>query len=245
MDTHKIKDKILITGEITLLTGMHIGASNDFSPIGAVDSVVVRDPLTRRPIIPGSSLKGKMRTLLAKSEGNGLILNDVKEDSIETCRLFGISEHKNKSIGHVEARLQFYDLFMKEKSVEELKDKTDLYLTEIKFENTINRKTAVANPRQQERVPAGATFEFKLIYNLEQSENNASEIETDFSNLAKALKLLQVDYLGGSGSRGYGKVAVSNLQAKALNINGDSQPFSTEPLLNILKGAEEFGLLPA
>jgi CRISPR-associated protein Csm3 len=59
--------KLLIKGEIEVVTGLHIGGSSSYSAIGAVDSPVVRDSVTGNPIIPGSSLKGKMRALLQKN----------------------------------------------------------------------------------------------------------------------------------------------------------------------------------
>jgi CRISPR-associated protein Csm3 len=201
-------DKLKITGKLTLLTGMHIGASNDFAPIGAVDSIVVRDPLKSEPIIPGSSLKGKMRTLLAKATTKGAVLSECNDDEEPIKRLFGASRPV------IQSRLQFYDLFMEEDSVENLKNKTDLYLTEIKFENVIDRLTAVANPRQLERVPAGAEFGFVLVYNLE----NLEEVEEDFENISTALKLLHMDYIGGSGTRGYGKVKISDLTIEPMGL---------------------------
>jgi CRISPR-associated protein Csm3 len=194
-------DKLIIKGTLKLLTGMHIGSANDFAPIGAVDSIVVRDPMTARPIIPGSSLKGKMRTLLAKANSKELFLNDIKDDIPSVKRLFGSSNPV------ISSRLQFCDLFMSKKTVDNLKDKTDLYLTEIKFENTINRIDAVANPRQLERVPAGSEFEFVLVYNLE----NLDEAEEDFENISNAIKLLHMDYIGGNGTRGYGKIKISDI----------------------------------
>ena len=60
--------KLEIKGTIELVTGMHIGGSSAFAAIGAVDSPVVRDTLSDLPMIPGSSLKGKIRTLLAKKK---------------------------------------------------------------------------------------------------------------------------------------------------------------------------------
>jgi CRISPR-associated protein Csm3 len=100
---------------------------------------------------------------------------------------------------------------MTEESVERLKKiDTDLYLTEIKFENTINRLTAVANPRQLERVPAGAEFTFKLVYNVEKPE----ELEEDIMHLGYGIALLEDDYLGGHGSRGYGRIEISELKVE-------------------------------
>lgn len=215
-------DKLVIRGTLTLLTGMHIGASNDFAPIGAVDSIVVRDPMTSKPIIPGSSIKGKMRTLLAKASSDGPFLNDIKNDSDIIKRLFGSSDPV------ISSRLQFCDLIMSEKSKDELKNKTDLYLTEIKFENTINRTDAVANPRQLERVPAGSEFEFVLVYNLE----NENEAEEDFENISTVIKLLHMDYIGGSGTRGYGKVKISDISIEAQGLT--NKPYDSD-LINKLE----------
>jgi CRISPR-associated protein Csm3 len=198
--------KLVFNGELRLKTGMHIGASKDFSSIGAVDTVVVRDPLTKRPYIPGSSLKGKMRYLLARVYARDGQLKEIKHEELRLQRLFGSSGDKI-----LLSRLQFYDLFMTEESVERLKKiDTDLYLTEIKFENTINRLTAVANPRQLERVPAGAEFTFKLVYNVEKPE----ELEEDIMHLGYGIALLEDDYLGGHGSRGYGRIEISELKVE-------------------------------
>ena len=240
-----LKDKLIITGEITLVTGMHIGASNDFSPIGAVDSVVVRDPLTRQPIIPGSSLKGKMRTLLARTElkKESPILGKIEDDSLPISRLFGTSDNKDKSKSMLPARLQFYDLFIMDESKKAFEDKTDLYLTEIKFENTINRTTSVANPRQIERVPAGMKFRLNLVYNLESLEEGSNEVAEDFENIARAFKLLQMDYIGGSGTRGYGRLKLTEIKVKAANILANEKPFDTAKIGEILKGAENLALL--
>lgn len=230
----KLTDKLIIKGELTLLTGMHIGASNDFAPIGAVDSVVVRNPIDKRPIIPGSSIKGKMRTLLAKADykESGDYLNSIDKDSDIIKRLFGATKPNI-----ISSRLQFCDLFMSEDTVDKLSNKTDLYLTEIKFENDINRTTAVANPRQLERVPAGSVFEFNLIYNVEDD----GQVLEDFKNISKAICLLQLDYIGGSGTRGYGKVKFSNLSVKKQNINGENN-INEKELEDILKESEGYVL---
>jgi CRISPR-associated protein Csm3 len=227
-------DKLKITGKLTLLTGMHIGASNDFAPIGAVDSIVVRDPLKSEPIIPGSSLKGKMRTLLAKALTSEDVLKTCNNDDDSIKRLFGASQPV------IQSRLQFYDLFMEEDSVENLKNKTDLYLTEIKFENVIDRLTAVANPRQLERVPAGAEFGFVLVYNLE----NLEEVEEDFENISTALKLLHMDYIGGSGTRGYGKVKISDLTIEPMGLTDKN--YSNEIIAKLeqkLNECEDYDIL--
>lgn len=192
--------KLVIEGTIVLKTGMHIGGSSDFSAIGAVDSPVVRDTLTRLPLIPGSSLKGKMRYLLAKELNNGILLNEPNNDQDEILRLFGSSE-KDKIR---RARLKFNDI--KLSNLAELKT-FNVSSTEVKFENTIDRKTAVANPRQIERVIAGSKFDFEIFYNLD----DIKEVEKDFENIKQGFDLLEFDYLGGHGTRGSGRIAFENL----------------------------------
>lgn len=196
--------KVVITGKLKVLTGMHIGGSSDYSGIGAVDSVVVRDVMTRTPYIPGSSLKGKLRYLTARCMSDNGVMKAVDKEAEGIKRLYG-SGGKDIQL----SRLQFYDLFINGESIEKLKKvDTGLYLTEIKFENTINRVTAVANPRQIERVPAGTVFDFKLVYNIEKQ----AEMKEDLMRLKAAMELLEMDYLGGHGTRGYGRVAFAELK---------------------------------
>lgn len=223
-----LKGKLIINATLRLVTGLHIGAAKDFAPIGAVDSPFIRDALTNQPIIPGSSLKGKMRTLLAKVRADGYVLNSIDQDAEVIQRLFG-STAKNEARA---ARLQFYDIFLTEDSYNRL-TKTDLdtYIGEIKFENNISRATAVATPRQIERVPAGAEFAFKLIYNIENEE----EIAEDLAAIREGLELLQFDYLGGSGSRGYGKISFKNFILEEKNF-GKPQTIDCEQIKQELEG---------
>lgn len=196
MDT--LKGKLLIKGTIKLITGLHIGTSGDFSAIGAVDTIIIRDSVTNRPMIPGSSIKGKMRYLLARTKYNtSLELKDIKREDNCIKRLFGSSDPV------ITSRLQFQDILLSDKSIEKLKDaEFDLPYTEIKYENTIDRATGIANPRQQERVPAGSEFDFKIVYNIEKLE----EINEDMQNILLMIDILEDDYLGGHGTRGYGRV---------------------------------------
>jgi CRISPR-associated protein Csm3 len=223
--------KILIKSKMTVLTGMHIGGSSGFSAIGAVDSVVVRDALTGEPMLPGSSLKGKMRSLLAKAIKNDFITQECAKDPIELKRLFGTAGDTSQNENPKGARLQFADAFLL--NADSLKQRGGM--TEIKFENTINRITSIANPRQIERVVRGAEFAIRMVYDME----NPEEIKEDFENIAKALKLVSMDYLGGHGSRGYGKVMFSDIEIEV--ISGQC-PEDAGTLLNILKGVEEYGI---
>lgn len=201
--------KIQITGEIEVITGMHIGGSSQFSAIGAVDSPVIRDKFSDLPIIPGSSLKGKLRSLMAKYYSDTYKMTDQYNDDPQVVlRLFGNSK-KEKS-EHCNSRLLFTDMILQ--NMDELKTQDIYSATEVKFENSINRVTSVANPRQIERVIRGSKFNLDLIYNIENEE----EIQEDFRALKEGIRLLEFDYLGGNGSRGYGKIQFKNLQAKGV-----------------------------
>lgn len=223
--------KILIRCRMTVLTGMHIGGSSAFSAIGAVDSPVIRDALTGQPMLPGSSLKGKMRTLLAKAIRNDYITQEWDNDPEELKRLFGSAGNARRNENPKAARLQFADAFLA--NAEVLKKRGGL--TEVKFENNISRLTAVANPRQIERVVRGSEFAVNLVYDAEQAE----QIMPDMEMIIRGLKLLSMDYLGGHGSRGYGRVAFSDFEVEVKE--GDC-PLDLQELLKRLKEVEEYGL---
>lgn len=193
-----------ITGKVRLLSGLHIGGGNAFSAIGAVDSQVIRDQFTRLPIIPGSSLKGKLRTLLSqKIHGKSVSLNDEEN---EISRLFGSVQSPS--------RLIFRDLLLS--NFDELQDKGLQGSTEVKFENSINRITAVANPRQIERVVRGSEFDLEIIYQT----NEVEDILEDLENLKTALRLIELNYLGGHGSRGSGRIEFIDLELSHLSGEG-------------------------
>ena len=195
--------KILIRCDLIVCTGMHIGGSSAFSAIGAVDSPVVRDPYTGLPIVPGSSLKGKLRTLLARSLCQDIEnMPDLSADDARILRLFGSAKPVRRS------RLQFADAFLT--NAEALSNK-GVRVTEVKTENTISRANAQANPRQIERVIAGAVFGISIVYDV----TDPAQVEEDLALLAKGMKLLQMDYLGGHGSRGSGRVSLKNFALKS------------------------------
>lgn len=218
MEQTQLLEKVIIRAVLTVKTGLHIGGSIDYAPIGAVDSIFVRDPLTRQPVIPGSSVKGKMRTLLAKTRNGGHLGSSPNNDEEVVLRLFG-SAQKNHILF---SRLQFSDSFVKDTSVKQFSGlDTDTYLGEVKFENTINRANGEATPRQIERVPAGMQFDFQLVYNLENEEESGEDMEV----LRDGFRLLQLDYLGGHGSRGYGRVAFSDFSVTRVDAHtGKAEP---------------------
>ena len=201
--------KIEISGNIELVTGMYIGGSSAFAAIGAVDSPVIKDVRSGLPMIPGSSLKGKMRTLLAKEYDKEYLAAKPDDDDERITRLFGSAKKDHVST----ARLLFPDMILSNE--EELRHSGIESITEVKFENTINRATAVANPRQIERAIRGSVFVMSLLYEV-NSKTPVEEISEDFETIAEGMKLLTYDYLGGSGSRGYGKIKFNDVVAAAV-----------------------------
>ena len=230
----KLNNILEIKAKLELQTGLHIGAGDSEMHIGGIDNSVIKHPITQSPYIPGSSLKGKIRTLLEWRSGEvqnaPLSLDDLKEaknkeDVKNILRLFGISgDVKNtddivKEIGV--SRLAFWACALDVDWEKAIRDDNQL-LTEAKSENTIDRITSTAgNPRQTERVPAGAKFDFKLM--LRQFEGDKPEL---LDLVLKGLKLLELDSLGGSGSRGYGKVKFIELTVDGETRNlDDIKPF--------------------
>lgn len=154
--------KIKITGDLLVKTGMHIGGSTAFAAIGAVDSPVIKDVKTNLPMIPGSSLKGKMRSLLAKEFNTKVV--EPNDDHERISRLFGSAKKTNIR----KSRVLFSDMVLANE--EELRRLGLQSMTEVKFENSISRATAVANPRQIERAVRGSVFELELIYEMEKED---------------------------------------------------------------------------
>lgn len=232
-NTGKITGKLIITGKIVLKTGLHIGTSQDNLEIGGIDNAVIRDPLTREPYIPGSSLKGKLRSLLERANfatrahhdidrffnktmwaGRNLIRHhECDETDCNICRLFGASTGPGVTENRP-GRLITEDSRMASKSKEQLEAiDTGLYLTEQKWENTLDRITSAANPRQQERIPRGTEFVFNLIYTADVPTGDPL-FKSDVKSIFTSLKLLEDDALGGSGSRGYGRIAFKSLSSR-------------------------------
>lgn len=196
----KLIEKIIITGKIKVETGLHIGGSSTLMNIGETDLNVIKSPLNQQPIIPGSSLKGKLRSMLAKAEGSP----DVKQDPEYVREIFGSTEEKKGNHEGYVTRLIVRDCSLTKDSVQMLiNNELENKYTEVKWENTINRtKGGAEHPRQLERVPAGAEFSYEMILDV-YDEDYGKEY---YKKVEKAMNLLEDDYLGGSGTRGYGKV---------------------------------------
>lgn len=212
--------KVIMNGIIHSLTGLHIGGSKETMEIGTLDAPVLRDTVTKEPYIPGSSLKGKMRSLLERyisSRNPGYINRNVgtqrnkvfihvcndKEDAqkCEVCRVFGStgSDAGQNFPSRIKVRDAYFTPFTRKRLLDA---ESDYLFSEVKFENAIDRITAAANPRQIERVPPGCDFTFEIVYDVEDIKT----IEKDIENIVMLMELIEDDCIGGYGSRGYGKV---------------------------------------
>ena len=235
--------KVVITGGIRLVTGLHIGGAAAGLDIGGVDSPIIRHPVTREPYIPGSSLRGKIRALLERAYDKPLnkkvqdvrlheCFTEAEYQKCAICHVFGVSpgERERGDASREQAdrrgewdsfkptRLVVRDVGLTAESRAELETAdTDLPFSEVKWEASIDRITSAAVPRQNERVPAGARFEpFEMIYTLYRL-NNGNDWQQDANWLAvvfEGMRLLEDDYLGGYGSRGAGKIAFENLRVE-------------------------------
>ncbi|MDM7457531.1 MAG: type III-A CRISPR-associated RAMP protein Csm3 [Tepidimonas sp.] len=212
------------TGRLELVTGLHIGSGNNEMHIGGTDNPVLKNPITQEPYIPGSSLKGKIRSLLewklgvvGQTQGKPLGFRDIngllgaeREAAKNLLKLFGgAPEGAGQDMKLVEeigpTRLAFWDCPLTRSWVEEM-SRRNLLLTETKMENMIDRIQGVAvNPRNTERVPAGASFDFALTLRVHDDEDLRATV-------FEGLKLLELTGLGGSVSRGYGKVKFAELK---------------------------------
>jgi len=238
-------DKIRISGEIEIISGLHIGGSSQFSAIGAVDLPVIRDTLSNHPIIPGSSLKGKMRTLLARYYSDKNIIKEANEDPENIINLFGSSQKSKGDNKVIKGRLQFRDAQLS--NFEDMEAHMLDSPLEIKFENTINRLTGEATPRQIERVIRGSKFHFEIMYDawFREEEKVKEVIEKDFEIIKSGFQLLQLDYLGGHGSRGYGNIKFTRIEVD--RVFGNSEEIDTDDLAETLnefiqEGAENNGV---
>ena len=207
----KLIKKIKIEVPITVITGLHIGGNSESVEIGGIDNSVIKlASKNNQPYIPGSSLKGKMRCLLEQVAGASKIGNDEKVNN-----LFGITEDKETKRKNRPSKLIVRDAMLSEESKKELLacDSLDMPFTENKWENVIDRINGKAeHPRQTERVPAGAVFNAEFILNIWDGDDEKEMMEL----FEKGIHLLENDYLGGSGSRGYGQIKFGKLDNKTI-----------------------------
>ena len=222
--TIQLEGRVFLTFDIEAVTGLHIGGSDTGIEIGGVDKTVIRDPITNRPYIPGSSLRGKVRSLLEKYRGleqnqrigQGYIHSCQDEGpyvECDVCQVFGVPGDRDFA---TPTRLVVRDVPLSSDSARDLETKarTDLPYTEVKTEVSIDRVTSAANPRQMERVPAGSVFgRAELVYGVYSGDGcDAARDVQRLQTVVEGLRMLEDDYLGGLGSRGSGKVRLQDVR---------------------------------
>ncbi|NOY64107.1 MAG: type III-A CRISPR-associated RAMP protein Csm3 [Nitrospirae bacterium] len=220
---------IRLEGKIVLKSGLHIGSGDMEMHIGGTDSPVIKHPHTLEPYIPGSSLKGKVRSLMELESGlvpfnreeGGIVSiktlrnleksedkDALKQKAEAILKIFGCSGAESEDMSDIgPTRVSFSDCYLNsEWKVKARKNRWPL--TEEKSENSIDRITGTAkNPRFIERIPEGTEFDFSLSFKVLQNGD-----ETLFDELLRGLKLLELDSIGGNGSRGYGRIEFRELK---------------------------------
>jgi CRISPR-associated protein Csm3 len=259
----QFKGKYVITGKVVCESGLHIGGSTEGFEIGGVDNPVIKDPLTDQPYIPGSSLKGKLRHLLEWSLGPNTntgkphhFTEDAPKGKTEfkpcscgkcaACQIFGVASDNTETRQEAgPTRLAVRDAFLTRNhdshnprrfySGEELSQLLgeNLY-TEIKTENALDRVTSEANPRPMERVPAGAAFDVEMIFDVYRPEDRQL-----LQGLFTAMHLLENSALGGSGSRGHGKVKFLDIKAEFRPVDYYHTGNGVKPVKNLRATVKE------
>lgn len=229
----------LLEGNIEVLTGLHIGAGKDAIEIGGMDNPVVKNPHTGEPYIPGSSLKGKIRCLMEWAtnriekdgsvwEGGGVTEPEaLAQDPV--LRIFGTT-NKNWNAGPT--RLLVRDGTLNEEWRKDIVGR-GLPLTEEKFENNIDRIRGKAGVgiRKTERVPAKAVFDFEMVYRIFDTGDKGEIDRANFVQLLGAMRLLEADALGGSGSRGYGRIKFKSLRQDGKDIQAEFEKLVPDQIL--------------
>lgn len=191
------RENVCFSGKIRLLTGLHIGAGGETLKIGGVDSPVITTPVKSEkgpvkdlPYIPGSSLKGKLRKM-------AMLIS--KPEEVDMIFGHGIGSGK-PSTGPT--RIIIRDAFPTKEWREKIVN-SDFYDggLELKGENWI-QSSGIAKPRFIQRVIPGVEFDVDIILSLYDDDNESRFVKI----LKSSIEALEDSYLGGSGTRGYGRV---------------------------------------
>src|SRR3954466_769597 len=263
----KLIGKLILEGDLTCETGLHIGAGKGSLEIGGADNPVVKDAFGR-PYIPGSSLRGKLRSLLEHSsgltgpsdlvylsrrKGQEVRIHQSDRPDDEICILFGrnpgrvdrVQGDAMEARSATPSRLTVYDAPLEMDSItQQMRENLDDEITEVKSENAVDRITSQANPRTLERVPSGARFRFRMVIDILCDPDKEL-----VPRVAEALRLLEDDALGGGGSRGSGRISFGSLtlswRSKDYYAKGASEStlVSTAELAGLqqLVAADDFG----
>lgn len=236
----------IINGEITCKTGLHIGGSLETIEIGGSDNPIIKDTVSNLPFIPGSSIKGKLRSLLELSDkqSSKSVLKNGGKVSTEgiAAEFFGVANNNESSKANKDSesskdnkdnesskdnndnessnnkfhnKLIVRDAFPTEDTIKMWDKHSDIIDgAELKYENSLDRITSEATPRNIERVPVDSKFKLEIVLSIyDETYTTKSDYES-LNPLFKSMKLLQDDYLGGSGTRGFGKIEFENITIK-------------------------------
>jgi CRISPR type III-A/MTUBE-associated RAMP protein Csm3 len=231
----KLEQIIIFRGKIKCLTGLSIGGTSNSLEIGGIDREVIKHPITKEPYIPGSSLKGKMRSELEykygafiKDKTTGKYLSSESSPcgcgrpTCAICRIFGA--HKNPGADSAPTRIIVRDAILSQESRDKINNLPVDYgsYLERKTENIILRDSGIAgSPRTIERVPRDMIFDFEIILRIFE-KNCIKDNEKELISMVKeGLKLVEKSYLGGCGSRGYGQVKIEVNSQESLYAGGD------------------------
>jgi CRISPR-associated protein Csm3 len=217
----KHKRYVSIGGIITCETGLRIGGRKDATGIGETDLPILRHPISGAPYIPGSSLKGKLRSLLEmkycpSTQSSGKPCTESPADN-DVAAMFGTADMKGVT---QPTRFIFRDAFLTSEAEKQLRENLPGLLAEVKTEIAMSRtqgKTEHGSLRESERIPAGATLHFNLSVRLFEEDEIKARHKGYFQKLAEGIDMLENDYLGGSGTRGYGKVKFTTNDGKPLS----------------------------
>lgn len=246
-----------IKANLECITGLHIGGSKDSFEIGGIDNPVIKTTTSIKlpdgreikadtPYIPGSSLKGKIRSLLEwqysiiKLEGNSSKIEYEENSPIPIVFGKGANE-RNKEEYYGPTRVKFYDSYPTKETIKKWEEEIGFGLyTELKVENAIDRITSKANPRLQERVPVGSEFEVNVVYEMFDKQDK-DRLKIVFEGMRR----LEDNYLGGGGTRGNGRVRFKNITIEFRNKEyylGNADSFKSKnynDVGDVLKNFEE------
>lgn len=229
MSEYKFSGKYIIKADLRCITGLHIGGTDEGFEIGGMDNPVIKDPITGYPYIPGSSLKGKMRSILEWADAKVKFGTDKNGNptgklcdcgTCDICIVFGCSAATSaKEPTRLTVRDSFpKGLFDSNGNMLSEDQRTGIIAewranlgekiyTEVKTENAIDRLTSEANPRPMERVPANSVFEVEMLFDL-YKDDDVKKLKKVF----EGMEILEDSSLGGGGSRGSGKVIFENFK---------------------------------
>ncbi len=229
-NAHLVSMKI-VRGTLTAVTGLRIGGSQETMEISGLDNPIIRNPATAEPFIPGSSIRGKLRSLaewyFKELPRDGNVIYPQRDS--RTARVFGVPAEKSATVGPT--RLIVRDAILSEAS--RARFASGRPITEVKSENSINRITAMANPRPMERVLPDVSFDCEFVFRVIDVDNDGgARDEKNFREVfLLSLALLELDALGGGGSRGNGKVRFQlSLDGQPLTLPTPSFPASAPQL---------------